>query len=219
MIHKKEFQFEHEGITFHALVTYNDALYGKMRDEFIYYRVKLLQPIELDCGGGIASAYLSNPLLFHMNEDAKRRHYVFNEEGQEDKDNEVNVYPKAIKRILYAYYNRDEIAYYKEKVAKFKEKMDLKFTPALEMCNEEKRLLKKKMKEGEITPKEYQKLYTPIRKKKEEIEFRIFMLKHNYENRYFQCCDLKEKYRSYYVENMRPCFDKYDRCREISWQE
>lgn len=219
MIEKKELQFEHEGTTFQAVVTYNDALHEKIHEEFIYYRVKLFQPIELDCGGGMPSAYFTNSLLFQMDDKLKRKHYVFNEARQKDVGDEVNLYPKAINRVLYAYYNRDTIAYYKEKVAKFKVNLDQKFAAALAMCDKEKRLLKQKMKEGKITPKEYQKLHASMRKEKEKIASRISQLKHNYESRYFQCCDLKDKYRSYHVENMDPCVDKYERCRQIVWQD
>ncbi len=60
---------------------------------------------------------------------------------------------------------------------------------------EQKRELKQKLKSSIIDNKQYQKLYTPIRKLKDEIKHRVWQLCYKYRNRYFEGGRLKEVYR------------------------
>jgi hypothetical protein len=52
------------------------------------------------------------------------------------------------------------------------------------------------MRAGEITTDQYQKRYRPIRLEKERLELQLFRKQYHYERRYFDCCELKEIYRT-----------------------
>ena len=227
MIHKKELKFSRNGIDFNATVTYRDELFiSAAREGFsVYYRIQLHEPVELDCGG----ASLSRPRGFGMyllqSEAYQTRRYFYKEdevikdengeleyivntyvdiykedENIQEEDNQINVYPLAIEKILYIYFNQKRIMYYNKKIERFGNAIENKYADALEVLQEQKLALRKLMRSGDIDSKEYQKRYTPIRWAKEEIESKIYWPKHNYRRRYFECCELKKAYRIYALE-------------------
>ena len=203
MIHKKELKFSRNGIDFNATVTYRDELFiSAAREGFsVYYRIQLHEPVELDCGG----ASLSRPRGFGMyllqSEAYQTRRYFYKEdENIQEEDNQINVYPLAIEKILYIYFNQKRIMYYNKKIERFGNAIENKYADALEDLQEQKLALRKLMRSGDIDSKEYQKRYTPIRRAKEEIESKIYWPKHNYRRRYFECCELKKAYRIYALE-------------------
>ena len=51
MIQKKRFHFTYDDIDFDAMVTFNDSLFEAALRDNVFYRVQLLKPVELDCGG------------------------------------------------------------------------------------------------------------------------------------------------------------------------
>ena len=198
MIQTQQLKFQYNGIDFEATVRYNDVPFGDLRHskEPIFFRVQLRKPITLDCGGesvrigGMSSAMmLSSPSV-------RRRHYVYDEKAESKKnEEEINIYPRAVAKILYHYFNREKIDYYQKKILRFNADIDAKYEAKLEALRAERRALRRKMREGKIDSQTYQKRYRPIRLKKEDLEYRISELKSNYRKRYFNCCELKKKYR------------------------
>jgi hypothetical protein len=73
-------------------------------------------------------------------------------------------------------------------------------------------VLRQKIRSGEITPKEYQKIYRPIRLAKEALEMKLSWSKHLYERRYFECCELKGRYRLFQAEKAKQCFGEFRLC-------
>ncbi len=219
MIHKKELKFSRNGIDFDATVTYEDEpIMSAATEEFsVYYRIQLHKPVELDCGG----SFLSRPRGFMMyllrREEYRTRRYFYKEdEAVKEENSQINVYPLAIEKVLYSYFNREKIVYHKKKIERFNNAVDDRYADMLELLKKQKLALRKLMRSGDIDSKEYQKRYTPIRREKEEIELKTFRLKHNYQRRYFECCELKKAYRVYVPDKIERCDDNFELCSLVS---
>ena len=213
MIHTKNLQFNYNDIDFQAMVTYSDAPFrSTLKDSSsVFYDVKLHKPEALECGGEVVTVRGGISFMLFMKK-AEDRQYIYMEDMDYEEENKVNVYPKAVKKILYAYFNKDLIAHYKQKISLLENALDKKYEQALLGLQKKKLALRKEMKSGEIDSKVYQKRYKPIRLKNEEIEFKIFRCKHNYERRYFQCCELRPRYRAVADQKLSFCNDKYTLC-------
>ncbi len=221
MIHTKNLQFSYDDIDFEAVVTFNDSPFKDSRklDTSVFYDVKLTKPEVLKCGGKVVqiSGIMSLMLFSRQGIDANR-HYIYIEDFDiKQEDENINVHPLAIEKVLYCYFNKEQIAHYKQKIEKFNELVDQKYAKVLVNIAEEKRALKSELKLGEIDSKVYQKRYKPIRLKKEEIEYKIFESKHRYERRYFECCELKARYRSFESQKMTKCDDLHSLCMLTSF--
>ncbi len=196
MIHTQQLTFHYNGIDFEASVRYNDAPFGDRRysKEPIFFNVQLLKPISMDCEGEFVKAGSMSAMML-LSTSIRNYHYVYdNKSKSKNSDNEINIYPKAVKKILYHYFNREKIDYYNEKISRFCRAIDVKYEANLEALREERRVIRQKMREGIIDSKIYQKLYRPIRLKKDDLEYKIIELKSNYRKRYFSCCELKKRY-------------------------
>ena len=212
MIHKKDLHFRYENIDFEATVTYSDDPFSEAHHstEAAFFHVQLYKPIELDCGGKRAIEDLSLS-SFMINDDLKNHRYVYAEENSlKEEDNTTNIYPLAIDKILYSYFNREKIAHYKEKVKCLKQAVDKKYRSALDAIKQKMKALKQRMKSGEITPKNYQTLLLPLRKEKEALESEISNRKWSYKEHYFQCCELRGRYRIRVFKKPSSCTDRYN---------
>ncbi|NOR56617.1 MAG: hypothetical protein GQ531_10495 [Sulfurovum sp.] len=215
MIHTKELRFNYDHIDFEASVTYSDLPFSQsIRDmTSVFYDVKLLKPKVLECGGEVKQIQGIAGMMIYAKQ-ANDRQYSYIEENQNKVyDKSINVYPLAVRKILYSYFNQEKIAEYTLKVTLFNEAIDKKYALKLEMLREEKLLLKKRLRLTEINSQAYQKLYTPIRKKKEEIAFNISHLKYRFKLRYFQCCELRPKYCTFKTEKDTSSGDILSLCR------
>jgi hypothetical protein len=144
---------------------------------------------------------------------AGERHFVYiPDPDYEEKEDEINIFPKAVEKILYCYFNQARIAHDREKIRYFNEAIEKKYAPLIEAQRAKRRTLRKKMRAGEITTDQYQKLYRPIRLEKERLEMKLYWTKHLYERRYFECCELKERYRVFDAQKAKRCFDEFRWC-------
>ena len=96
---------------------------------------------------------------------------------------------------IYQWFNRKAIFRYKAKINHFNFLIERKYDRKLAPLKEQKRELKQRLKSAKIDNKQYQKLYTPIRKQIDKLEHRVWNICNNYKNRYFVCDRLKEIYR------------------------
>jgi hypothetical protein len=195
MIHTEQLRFSYENTDFEATVTYSDLpLRASSRDRSsVFWNVTLHTPEHLECGGEVK--YLQGMARMILSTKAGNRHFVYvPDPDYEEKEDETNIFPTALETILYCYFNKERIAYYREKIKCFNEAIEKKYALLIEAQREKRRTLRKKMRAGEITTDQYQKLYRPIRLEKERLEMKLYWTKHLYERRYFECCELKERY-------------------------
>ena len=116
MIHTKNLQFRYNDIDFEAIVTFNDIPFRNIKRSGtdVFYDMKLIKPEVLECGGKVfqVSGIMSMMLFSKQPAD---RHYIYKEESDLENDGDnINVYPKAIEKILYSYFNKEQIAHYKQ---------------------------------------------------------------------------------------------------------
>jgi len=148
MIHTKQLTFHYNGIDFEASVRYNDAPFGDRRysKEPIFFNVQLLKPISMDCEGEFVKAGSMSAMML-LSTSIRNYHYVYdNKSKSKNSDNEINIYPKAVKKILYHYFNREKIDYYNEKISRFCRAIDVKYEANLEALREERRVIRQKLK-------------------------------------------------------------------------
>ncbi len=197
MIHKKQLRFSFDGTDFEAEITYEDREFRTLSSnpDSIFYRVVLQKPREMNCGGEFRRISSISAAMLVATKFGKQ-HFGYME-GDRDMidENSINIYPRAVKKILYQYFNEEKIEYYHKKITHFNEAIDTKYEAALQAVRAKRIALRKRMRAAEIDSKAYQKLYTPIRLEKDHIESRVFWAKLRYRNRYFDCCELKKKYR------------------------
>ncbi len=197
MIQTKILTFHHNGIDFEASIRYSDAPFGDRlhSKEPIFFNVQLLKPLSLNCGGeSVKIGGMSAMML--LSTSVRNRHYIYDDKPKsKENDEEINIYPRAVTKILYHYFNRERIDYYHEKISRFYTAIDVKYEAGLEALRAERRVIRRKMRKGRINSKTYQKLYRPIRLKKDDLEYKILDLKSRYRERYFDCCELKKSYR------------------------
>ena len=133
MIYTKNLHFKHNDIDFEAMVTFNDVSFRHIHSSgtSAFYDVKLTKPEVLECGGEV-SRVTGIMSLMMFSKKMPDRHYLYKEDIDLVKEGEgINVYPKAREKIIYAYFNKEQIAHYKEKIQAFKEAVDGKYAPIL----------------------------------------------------------------------------------------
>ena len=130
-----------------------------------------------------------------MKSKAFREHSFHCTSRRKDIEGKTNLYQIAKQQAIYQYSNRKAILKYESKVNNFKFFVELKYRPQLLLLQEQKIELKLKLKSDLIDNKEYQKLYTPIRKNRDKVKFHIWDICYRFKGRYFSCGRLKEKYR------------------------
>ncbi|MDQ7060628.1 MAG: hypothetical protein Q9M43_05645 [Sulfurimonas sp.] len=125
-----------------------------------------------------------------------REHSFYCSTRRRELEDKTNLYQVAKEQAVYQYTNRKAILKYESQINNFNFLVELKHEEKLLLLQQQKRELKQKLKSFEIDSKTYQRLYTPIRKSKESVNYHIWSLCRNYRNRYFDCGRLKEVYRS-----------------------
>ena len=197
MIHKKELKFSFNEIQFEAVVSYSDERFENFLRErgSVFWSVKLNKPEVLECGGEVFSVNGMMGRMMLVKSDLKNQRYTYNEDKNYQEKNRINIYPKAIEKVIYMYFNKEIIEEYKQKIEVFGRAIEAKYEDEIKELETQKRELKKLLKSGAIDSKEYQKQYTPIRLKKEDLKYKNSSLKEKYYKRYFECCELKKRYR------------------------
>jgi hypothetical protein len=217
MIHTEQLCFSYEHTDFEATVTYSDLpLRASSRDRSsVFWNVTLHQPEYLECGGEVKR--LQGMARMILATKAGDRHFVYvPDPDYEEKEDEINIFPKAVEKILYCYFNQARIAHYREKIKCFNEAIEKKYAPLIETQRAKRRVLRQQMRAGEITTDQYQKLYRPIRLEKERLEMKLSWTKHLYERRYFECCELRGRYRVFGTQKAKRCFDAFHWC-DTAW--
>jgi len=218
MIHTELLRFNYENTDFEATVTYSDLPFRESRRDFTasFWNVKLHKPEALECGGEVKRINNGMTMMLYATK-AGDQHFVYvPDPDYEEREDETNIFPKAVEKILYCYFNKARIAYYREKIKCFNEAIEKKYAPLIEAQRAKRRALRKKMSAGEITTDQYQKLYRPIRLEKEALESKVFWAKEHYRRRYFECCELKGHYRVFQAERAKHCFDAFRWC-DTGW--
>ena len=214
MIYTKTLHFTYQETDFEAVVTYSDEPFRKSIQNIfsVFWDVKLFKPEVLSCGGKMYQENGMMSLMLFISK-AGDRHFIYEPDpNYEEEEDEVNIYSSVINKILYCYFNKERIDFYKKKVKCYHEAIDTKYAVKLEALRQKKLRYRKQMREGKITPKEYQKLYTPVRKEKEALDLEKFIKKDAYEKRYFKCCELKPKYRVF-----KPEYDPHCIGQQFEW--
>jgi len=214
MIHTEQLRFSYEKIDFEATVTYSDLRFRESRRDAaaVFWNVTLQNPEVLECGGEVKRIESISALRLAATK-AGERHFVYvPDRDYQEKEEEINLFPKAVEKILYCYFNKARIAHYREKINCFNAAIEKKYTPLIEVQRAKRRALRQKMRVGEITADQYQKLYRPTRLEKERLEMKLYWTKHLYERRYFECCELKERYRVFNAQKDKRCFDEFRWC-------
>lgn len=193
-IKRKQLQFTHNSITYHLQIIYDTSKFGD--EDLSFWKTRLFK---------IDDEYLLVPIEYKyiqyrscLNNQIKkfREHSYFCSTRRKELDNQTNLYQVAKEQAVYQYTNRKAIMKYEAQINNFNFLIEQKHKEKLLLLQQQKIELKQRLKSGAIDNKQYQKLYTPIRKSKESLEFHIWGLCRCYRNRYFDCGRLREIYRS-----------------------
>ena len=124
-----------------------------------------------------------------------REHSYFCSVRKKEFKNKTNLFPIAKERIIYQWFNREAIAKYEAQINNFCLLVKQKYQRKLIDLKKQKKKLRQRLRVKEIDNKQYQKLYTPVRKQIDDVEFHIWNICYLYRKRYFDCDRLKEIYR------------------------
>jgi len=192
-IKKKQLEFQDDKQnTYHLKIVYDTSNFGDGDKSFWktqLYQVndeRLIPPVEYEYTQNRGWISQSPKFREHSFDCTTRRKEI---EGK------TNLYQIAKQQVIYQYTNRKAILKYESKINNFKFFVELKYRDRLEALRIQKKQLKLKLKSDLIDNREYQKLYTPIRKNREAIEVHILGICRKFRDRYFTCGRLKEIYR------------------------
>ena len=191
-IKHKTLQYTKDKFTYHVKIVYSESKFGygeKAFWETVLYKVndKLLTP-------PLEYRYVQN--RGWINQNKKFREHSFHCSARRKiLENRTNLFYIVRDQVVYQYTNRKVILKYESKVNNFKFFVELKYRSKLEALKIQKKQLKLKLKSGEIDNREYQRLYTPIRIERDNVEHHIWDICYRYRKRYFSCDRLKEIYR------------------------
>ena len=192
-IKRKQLQFKDDNQnTYHLRIVYDTSNFGYGEKSF--WRTELYK---------VNDEHLTIPIAYHyvqsrgwiMQSKAFREHSFYCTSRRKEIEGKTNLYPIVKSQVIYQYTNRKAILKYESKANNFKFLIELKYQPKLLLLQEQKRKLKLKLKSNEIDNKAYQKLYTPIRKNRDKVQFHIWDICYRFQGRYFSCGRLKEIYR------------------------
>jgi len=191
-IKTKHLQFTDNQITFRVRIKYDTSPFGVGDKSF--WQTKLYV---------VDDERLLIPLTYSFTQSRGwllqipkyRNHSYICSTRRKEFEDKTNLYPIVKEQIAYQWFNRKTIFRYKTQINNFNFLVEQKYQFLLIPLKEQKRELKQRLKSAEIDNKQYQKLYTPIRKQIDEIEFHIWNICRNYKNRYFNCGKLKQIYR------------------------
>ncbi len=197
MIHTRKLKFKYNNIDFEAKVTYSDEVHKSAfkKSENIFYSILLVKPIVLNCGGETVSVRNWMTAMSLANGVCGKEKYFY----EEDKnlrlfENKINIYPIAVKNIIYYYFNRDKIKYYHAKIDKIRLEIDHKYNEQFKDFSESKKDLKRELKSEIIDAKSYQKQLTLIYKNKSDLKLKVLELKEKIYKKYFDCGILRDRY-------------------------
>jgi len=191
-IKNKQLIFTHQNTTFRVKIKYDTSPFGVGNKSF--WQTKLYQ---------VDDERLLIPLTYSFTQSRGwllqipkyRNHRYICSTRRKKIENISNLYPIVKEQIAYQFFNRKLIFKYEAQINHFNFLVKNKYQQKLIPLLTQKRELKQKLRHCVIDNKQYQKLYTPIRKLIDEIEFHIWNICHNYKNRYFFCGKLKQIYR------------------------
>ena len=190
-IKRKALQFTDNEITYYVQIVYDTSPFGYGNKSF--WKIRLTRVNNERLQVPLEYCYVQNRGF--ISQSPKFREHSFHcTTRRKDFENKTNLYPLAKDQAIYQYTNRQQIQKYESKVNNFKFLIEGKYKPQLLQLQEQKRELKLKLKSDLIDNKEYQKLYTPIRKSKEKLQFHIWNICYRFKGRYFSCDRLKEIY-------------------------
>ena len=191
-IKRKTLQFTDNEITYYVQIVYDTSPFGYGNKSF--WKIKLTRvnderlQVPLEYYYVQNRGWISQSLKF-------REHSYYCSTRRKDIEGKTNLYPLAKDQVIYQYTNRRQIQKYEAKINNFNFLIKLKYQPSLLKLQEQKRELKRRLKSDEIDNREYQSLYTPIRKSKDKIEHHIWDVCRKFRHRHFECDRLKEIYR------------------------
>ena len=192
-IKNKQLIFKHKDIEFNVQIQYDTSKFG--------YGAKSFWQIQLNRVDGkrltipLTYRYKQSRGFFNQPNPMFREHKFFCSSRRKPINNQTNLYPLVKEQIAYQWFNKKAIFKYQAQINNFKFFIERKYNKKLAPLKEQKIELKQKLKVGEIDNRFYQKSYTPIRKKIDEIESKIWNICYQYSNRYFEFDRLKEIYR------------------------
>ena len=191
-IKTKHLQFRNDETTFGVQIKYDTSPFGIGNKSF--WRTKLYQVNNQKLEIPIIYSYTQNRGWLLQIPKYRNHSYICSTRRKEF-ENQINLYSIVKKQIAYQWFNRKAINKYEAQIKHFNFLIEQKYQHNLAPLKEEKRKLKQRLRHGVIDNKQYQKLYTPIRKQIDKIDFDIWDICRNYRNRYFECDRLKEIYR------------------------
>lgn len=189
-IKQKQLHFKYNSTEFRVKITYDTSPFGVGGHSFWETELfevdgtKLLSPL----------TYSFRPSRGCLLQSPKYREHRYIYSSKKEIENTTNLYPLVKERVIYQWFNRNNILKYEAQINNFNLLIEEKYNKKLAPFKEQKRALKQKLKAAKIDSKQYQKLYTPIRKKLEEIEYHVWDICYSYKKRYFYCDKLKPIY-------------------------
>ena len=193
-IKNKILQFKHQETTFRVKIKYDTSPFGVGNKSF--WETKLYQVDDIKLLIPITYRFVQSRGWLLQIPKYKIHSYICSSRRKEF-EHTTNLYPLVKEQVIYQWLNRVEICEFETQINNFNFRIEQKYQQILIPLREEKRALKQRLKSAEIDNKQYQKLYTPIRKQIDDVEHKIWNICWNYKNRYFSCDKLKEIYRVY----------------------
>ena len=191
-IKNKQLDFTYNKTTFRVKITYDTSLFSEGEPSF--WQTKLYQVDDERLTIPITYKYVQSRGWLLQIPKFRKHSYICSTRRKVFED-KTNLYPLAKEQITYQWFNRKAILRYEAQINHFNFLIERKYQHKLAPLKEQKRELKQKLKVKEIDNKQYQKLYTPIRKQIDKLEHRVWDICRNYRNRYFDCDRLKQIYR------------------------
>jgi len=193
-IKNKQLDFTINETSFSVQIKYDASLFSEGNKSF--WQIKLFQVDDKRLTIPLTYKYVQSRGWLLQIPKFREHSYICSTRRKEF-ENQTNLYPLAKEQIAYQWFNRKAILRYEAQINNFNFLIERKYQHKLATLKEQKRELNQQLKLNEIDNKQYQKLYTPIRKQIDKLEFHIWNICRNYRNRYFDCDRLKEIYRVY----------------------
>ena len=191
-IKQKQLQFTHKDIEFKVQTIYDTSNFSD--GNLSFWKFRLIKVNNEFLQTPIEYKYIQNRRW--LNQIPKfRKHSFYCSSSKKSIEDKTNIYQLIKQEAIYLYFNQRAIAKYKLQVDKFNSIIQKKYDKKLIPLKEQKKVLKQKLKSSIIDNKQYQKLYTPIRKKIDDVKFYIWKVQDKYKNRYFEGSRLKQIYR------------------------
>jgi hypothetical protein len=192
-IKTKHLQFTDNETKFSVKIKYDTSPFGVGNKSF--WEIKLYQVDDERLLIPLTYKYVQGRGWLQQSPKYRKHSYICSTIRKEIEDT-TNLYPLAKEQVIYQWRDRKVIFKYQAQINNFQFLIKEKYNKKLAPLKEQKRELKQRLKSAEIDNKQYQKLYTPIRKQIDKLEHRVWNICYNYKRRYFDCSDkLKQIYR------------------------